>query len=104
MIADVDDCGGDATWSLQVSVQPAHALNMLEIPLVSPALLGWYAVGIVSHPCFELGIFFMAVAKLEDAGLCLKFQPRSVPRYVWLLLWGGTAAFSIPSASCVVGR
>lgn len=57
LIADVDDSGGKASWSLQVSLQPAHALNMLEIPLVSPGLHGWYAVGIMRHSiaCIKMG-------------------------------------------------
>lgn len=80
MITDVDDCGRNATWSLQVSVQPAHALSVLEIPLVSPGLLGWYAVGIMRHQSFELSIL-LAASKLEDPGLHLKSQSRSVPRY-----------------------
>lgn len=49
-IADVDGGGGKATWSLQVSVQPARGGNMLEIPLVSPGLLGWFTVGV--RRCF----------------------------------------------------
>lgn len=80
MIAGVDDCGGNATWSLQVSVQPAHALNVLGIPSVSPGLLGWYAVGIMRHRSFELGIL-MAAAKLQEPALQLKSQSRSVPGY-----------------------
>lgn len=72
---------GKATWSLQVSVQPAHALTALEIPLVSPGLLGWYAVGILRHPSFE-PCTLNAAAKPEDMGLHLKSQSRSVPRYV----------------------
>lgn len=43
MITDVDNCGGNATWSLQLFVQPVLGLNVLAIPLVSsPGLLGWY--------------------------------------------------------------
>lgn len=48
-IPDVDGGGGKAAWSLQVSVQPAHAGNVLEIPLVSPGLLGWFAAGVRGH-------------------------------------------------------